>query len=70
MHRDDRVESLLLLDDSDASGYRQCAILEKRLTEKHEQALLVGAVARGRGTSEEFHYRSGRLVSASAVGTV
>jgi hypothetical protein len=58
LQRDDRAESLLLLDDADAIGYWPYAVLEKRLTEKHEQAVFVGAVARGRGASEEFHYRS------------
>jgi hypothetical protein len=70
VQRDDRSQSWLLLDDADAIGHWQHVIPEKRLNEKHEQVVLVGAVARGRGTSEEFHYRSRRLVSASAVGTV
>jgi hypothetical protein len=58
LQRDDGAAALLLLDEADAIGYWPYAVLAHRLTEKHDQAVFVGADARGRSESEEFWYRS------------
>lgn len=58
LQRDDSNGMLLLLDEADAIASWRYDVLAGRLAEKHSQAVFVGAETQGRGSSEQFHYRS------------
>jgi len=52
-----RVRVWMQFDDRDVAFWT-FGILQKRLTEKHSEAVFVAALSRGDGKDEQFHYYS------------
>ncbi len=65
---DEANQRLQLLFKSKAVGEWAFATLQKRLTEKHSQAVFVAAETRGRGANEEFRYHTVTWCARPAVG--
>ncbi len=64
---DDANSQLFLLYDSRRIGVWTFEILQKRLLEKHTEAVFVAAESRGRGRDEEFRYHTVRWCSQPSV---